>query len=265
MSNDWRGINDLYYTTGASAPHKKPVPGPGLDDDGCAAEKKQEPQVRLSDPRFIKPVGGYRPGKPCRLSVRVEPLVEKPRKRVLFDVYSSYNGRPEIREYVRLSGFIEASGDAVAEMKYLPLNEHYANDREKPPDAAYGIRFEAYHAAGGAPVSSETLRLPCPEEPLPDLRRGHYDDTGAQRYGKPREGEDYVPGEAVKALQQDLSTLRFLPKGPADGFFGDTTDAAVREFQEYAIAAFRLPLGKGKLITTDSRLAQSSPDGIVGR
>ena len=96
------------------------------------------------------------------MQVSAEFLEETVRKRVLFDVYSSYKGK-KIKEYSSLEGFIK-DGIAVAEMKYLPLNEDYAHDYDKAEDAAYEIRFVASHTMGEKPVESGKLEMPYSEK-----------------------------------------------------------------------------------------------------
>ena len=61
-----------------------------------------------------------------------------------------------------------------------------------------------------------------------------------------------------------MITTNFLPQGSDDGFFGDQTDKAVNDFQDYAIKLVRMKRSVGKTENTDTGLDQESPDGIVG-
>lgn len=155
MAKDWHNINDLYWTPRNEEPKSEPV--------DINEEEEQQPEkeveVRLSDPKFIRPDGDYQENKPCKMQVSAEYLKKTIRARVLFDVFSSYKDKKEIREYSRLEGFIE-DGIAVAEMKYLPLNEDYYCNEEKTEDSKYEVRFVAYHNTGEKPVESKPLEMP---------------------------------------------------------------------------------------------------------
>jgi len=63
--------------------------------DEATEKKKDEPEVRLKNPRFEAPGGGYKFNEVCTLTVDVEYLKETTRKRVLFDLFAVYNGAEE--------------------------------------------------------------------------------------------------------------------------------------------------------------------------
>jgi peptidoglycan hydrolase-like protein with peptidoglycan-binding domain len=96
------------------------------------------------------------------------------------------------------------------------------------------------------------------------LQKGDYDENGAAAYNKDKSGDNFKRNNVVKKLQNDLITTNFLPKGSDDGFFGDQTDKAVKDFQDYAIKLVRMKRSLGKTENTDKGLDQQSPDGIVG-
>lgn len=162
MANkEWRDINDFYFVRG------KKEPKPEHEDIEEPQEEQREEkvliEVRLSKPLFIKPGEGYIANKPCKMQVSAEFLEETNRKRVTFDVYSSYNKGKEVQEYSGLEGFIK-DDFAVAEMKYLPLNEDYVSDNTKAEDATYEIRFVVLHTKGEKPVESDVLVMPYLEK-----------------------------------------------------------------------------------------------------
>jgi lysozyme len=123
--------------------------------------------------------------------------------------------------------------------------------------------FKAEHIRGEKVIDSEDLTLPMETKSV-ILQKGDYDENGAAAYNKDQSGDNFKPNNVVKKLQGDLITINFLPKGSDDGFFGDQTDKAVKEFQDYAIKLVRMKRSVGKTENTDKGLDQQSPDGIVG-
>jgi hypothetical protein len=142
--------------------------------------------------------------------------------------------------------------------------EAYANDKDKPADATWKLFVRAKGAAAEKPMESEQLTFPKPSK-FVELRKGHYDEDGASAYNKPQSGDDFKLNEVVKALQGDLIKTCFLPDGSDDGFFGDNTDAALKEFQNCAIKEVRLKRNAGKTETTDPALDMQQPDGVVAK
>lgn len=89
------------------------------------------------------------------------------------------------------------------------------------------------------------------------LNKGAIDLTGAKTYGK----KANVPSDYVVALQKDLFRLGFTP-GAADGFFGNRTTDALRDFQQAARTDLRLVDGKS---TTVSPTYQGAAHGECDR
>jgi uncharacterized protein (TIGR02594 family) len=123
--------------------------------------------------------------------------------------------------------------------------------------------FKAEHIRGEKVIDSEDLTLPMETKSIV-LQKGDYDENGAAAYNKEQSGDNFKPNNVVKKLQGDLITTNFLPKGSDDGFFGDQTDKAVKDFQDYAIKLVRMKRSLGKTENTDKGLDQGAPDGIVG-
>jgi uncharacterized protein (TIGR02594 family) len=96
-----------------------------------------------------------------------------------------------------------------------------------------------------------------------ELKKGDYDEDGAKTYVKPESGENFKSNGVVKALQGDLIKTSFLTKDSDDGFFGDQTDKAVREFQGYAIKTERMKRSAVKTEKTNQPLDLPQPDGVV--
>ncbi len=117
------------------------------------------PHVRLFDPVFVEPDEGFEPNKPCTLRVSGELLRADARKTVLFTVYSKYGDNEPVNEYVKHDAVLR-NGVAELEIPYLPLNEQYHRDKNKPEDAAYEVWFEVAPLKYGDAAESEPLVLP---------------------------------------------------------------------------------------------------------
>ena len=111
-------------------------------------------------------------------------------------------------------------------------------------------------------MESERLTFPK-ESQFVELKKGDYDEDGAKTFDKPQNGDTFKPNGVVKALQGDLIKTCFLPKDSDDGFFGDQTDKAVREFQGYAIKTERMKRSAGKTEKTNPPLDLPQADGVV--
>ncbi len=260
-----------------------------VDEPGCGVEKKaQEPrqqklvtgiddlqegsgksgrtvEYRISYVRPVEPASGFRWNKPYDIEGRIEPLVEKITKpRIVLHPIGTYKGTEDDFFPNGIEVFPDSDGRFRCTCDTLYNAMEYDDDEQKGEDATWDLTIRATGTSAEADVESDPLSMPRSEQPFVQLRKGHYDDNGASRYDKPREGDDYVSGDAVKHLQQDLISRRFLPEGEDDGFFGSKTDDALRLFQEYAIDTYRMPRKHGKLVEVDTVLQQSQPDGLVG-
>jgi TIGR02594 family protein len=226
------------------------------DDADDAAQEDKKPLVKLSEGKFAPPAEGVDFNKKCPVQVNVEYLDDsaKSMQKVTFSLYANYNDTSNnLSHYV--DGF-EKDGVAQAEMTMYP-----------PPDYKEGDSvdyfFKAEHIRGEKVIDSEDLTLPQETQEI-ILQKGDYDENGAKANGKEQSGDNFKPNNVVKKLQGDLITTNFLPQGSDDGFFGDQTDKAVKDFQDYAIKLVRMKRSEGKTETTDTGLDQEQPDGIVG-
>jgi predicted chitinase/peptidoglycan hydrolase-like protein with peptidoglycan-binding domain len=254
MADKWHDINN----PGAWQKPEKPESGSGkpADPDDNVPPEPQKPLVKLSEGKFVPPAEGAEINKKCPVQVNVEYLDDsaKSMQKVTFSLYANYkDATSNLSHYV--DGF-EKDGVAQAEMTIYPPPEYKEGDR-------VDYFFKAEHIRGEKVIDSEDLTLPMETQSIV-LQKGDYDENGAAAYNKDQSGDNFKPNNVVKKLQGDLITTNFLPKGSDDGFFGDQTDKAVKDFQDYAIKLVRMKRSEGKTENTDKGLDQESPDGIAG-
>ena len=146
---EWRGVNDLYFHSPQKTEQKKkPVT---LDDEPYSQPKKDEPEVRLSQPQLVASSDGFNFNKKCSLKVNVEYLKETSRKRVLFELFAECNGSKELIQS-GIEGFEQNGSAETQAMLYYP--EKYS----KNDTAEYF--FEASHTKGEKKVISDRICLP---------------------------------------------------------------------------------------------------------
>jgi peptidoglycan hydrolase-like protein with peptidoglycan-binding domain len=249
----WQKPNQDATKSGTGSGTTQPADATDAADD---TPQDQKPLVKLSEGKFVPPDEGVEINKKCSVQVSVEYLDNsaKSMQKVTFSLYANYkDATSNLSHYV--DGY-EKDGVAQAEMTMYP-----------PPGYQEGYNvdyfFKAEHIRGEKVIDSEDLTLPMDTQSI-ILQKGDYDENGAAAYNKDQSGDNFKPNNVVKKLQGDLITTNFLPKGSDDGFFGDQTDKAVKEFQDYAIKLVRMKRSVGKTENTDKGLDQQSPDGIVG-
>jgi peptidoglycan hydrolase-like protein with peptidoglycan-binding domain len=260
--NAWRDINDPIFLK------PKKIETPAADPDDAPPRKVREPpptEYSITSVRAVEPPHGFEPTKPYDIEGEVEQIGTITQPRIVLHPIGLYQGRE--------SNFVPAGVDAFIDPKtlkfkatcmYLRQPYEYWSDRDRPADATWDLVIRAKGNTAQKSIESEKLTFPQPTK-FVVLKKDDYDETGAQKYNKPQSGETFKPRNVVKALQNDLINTGFLPKGADDGYFGDQTDKAVHEFQDYAIKPERMERQIGKLIKTDRKLEQAQPDGIVGK
>ena len=253
MSEPWHDIN----APGLRQKPKKPESNKPAVTDDVPPPPPKKPLVKLSDGKFVPPDEGAEINKKCPVQVSVEYLDDsaKSMKKVTFSLYSNYNGQTSNLSHYA-DGY-EKDGIAQAELILYPPPGYQDGDK-------VDYFFKAEHIRGEKVIDSADITLPQ-ETTTIILQKGHYDENGAASYDKPQSGDNFKPNNVVKKLQGDLITTAFLPEGSDDGFFGDQTDKAVNDFQDYAIKSIRMKRSVGKTETADATLDQQAPDGIVGK
>jgi uncharacterized protein (TIGR02594 family) len=256
--NKWADIDDAGYWQKPKAEDDSKKTA--VTDEDTKPEPKP-PLVKLSSGTFIEPSMGFEYNKQCRVRIKVDYLDEsaKNMKKVNFSLFSKYLDKTENLN-VSVDGY-EQDGYAEADVTlYYPS----AYDEEKDKNVVYF--FRATHCRGDKAVDSMELNMPQPTH-FVELKKDDYDENGANKYNKEQDGDNYKEKQVVSELQKNLVTLGFLADGDdvTDGYFGDNTDKAVRDFQDCAIKTDRMKRSKGKIEQADKALDQSEPDGIVGK
>jgi hypothetical protein len=256
----YRGINDMYYSNDKNEDDsKKKEPE---NDPPAETPKKKEPEYRITELECAAPAQGW--NRDCAFIVKgkVVTLVEKPTNpNVRVSVNSVYKGKKDCLAD-NVSAPIKEDKTFECEIGKLWYNNTYLSDKNQPADATFDMKATATGSTAEKPFDSATIKLPQESE-FVVLSKGKYDNNGAKKYDKPESGDDFVPKNPVKELQKNLITTAFLPKDSDDGFFLETTEKAVRQFQEFAMKKDRLVRSKGKLEQSNSVLDIESANGIV--
>jgi hypothetical protein len=247
-------------------PETPTKPATGFDDSPPAPPEPLAKEYRFKDVSIMEPAQGFEKNKPFDMDGEIEPFDKsKPisASKILLYPIGVYNGQ----EDKFAPGGIEAdldqeTGKFRATCKSLFDPQPYANDTSKPADATWKLYVRAEGGAAEKPMESERLTFPK-ESQFVELKKGDYDEDGAKTFNKPQSGDNFKPNGVVKSLQGDLIKTLFLPKDSDDGFFGDQTDKAVREFQGYAIKTERMKRSAGKTEKTNKPLDVPQPDGVV--
>jgi hypothetical protein len=158
----WHDINDPGFfkkteeskAPASSGPEEEPV------------KKKEDPEVRLSDPSILPGDNGFEFNKPCKVRVKVDYLRQTVRKRVTFQLFSVYKNKTSNMNH-EVGGF-EEKGFAETDMTLFYNNDYYQdaiqNGRHDDPDAVVDYFFKARHSTGANEVQSEMLRMPALSE-----------------------------------------------------------------------------------------------------
>jgi peptidoglycan hydrolase-like protein with peptidoglycan-binding domain len=267
MSKHWHDINDPGIYVKPSGEEARPD-ATAVSIGDAAAERDAGPRVEyaIKFVRAIEPENGFQNQRPYDIEGEIEPLTE-PVSQPAVTLYpvGVYNGAQDDFVPAGIAAFPDKDNRFRATCTSFCNAIAYENDAEKPEGATWELKIRATGNTARKEVVSEAIVFPKAPKALVDLRLDHYDDAGAAKSGKPKEGKDYVAGGRVKELQRDLISFRYLQSGKDDGYFGKETDEAVREFQKCAIDKYRMPLKLGKLVEVKKTLEMSGPDGIVGQ
>ena len=265
MPQQWRDIDDpgVWRKPKSEEPTK---PTTGYDDSPPAPREPLAKEYRFKDVSIVEPAQGFEKNKPFDMEGEIEPFDKsKPisASKILLYPIGVYNGQED--KFV--PGGIEAdltqeTGKFHATCKSLFDPKPFADDTSKTPDATWKLYVRAEGGAAEKPMESDQLIFPK-ESQFVELKKEDYDEDGAKTFNKPQSGDTFKPNGVVKALQGDLIKTSFLPKDSDDGFFGDKTDKAVKEFQGYAKKTERMKRSAGKTEKTNQTLDLSQPDGIV--
>ncbi len=264
MAEEWHGINDPGYfrkpVNAEDKPKPKPAPEPIKPREPLAKEYK------FKDVTIIEPAQGFELNKPFDIEGEIEPYGDKVKaSKILLSPIGIYNNK----EDNFAPGGIEASLNQStwkfkATCKSLYEPDSFARDDKKSADATWKLFVRAEGKAAEKSLESERFTFPRASK-FVELKKGDYDEDGAKKYNKSQSGENFKPHSVVKSLQGDLIKIGLLPKDSDDGYFGDQTEKAIKDFQNYAIKSERLKQNAGKIETTTKPLDQQNADGIVNK
>ncbi len=266
MSEPWHGINDPGFFWKPKPEPEGPKKPTGMDESPTAKKEPLAKEYRFKDVSITEPAQGFEKNKPFDIEGEIELLGDKlTASKILLYPIGLYNDQEDKFVPAGIEADLDTSTNKFCgTCDHLFDPEAYVNDSEKTSDATWKLFVRAEGKTAEKPMESEQLTFPK-ESQFVELKKGHYDENGAEKYNKDKADENFKENNAVKSLQSDLIKTGFLPQGADDGFFGDQTDAAVRKFQEYAIKNGRMKRSEGKVENTDRTLDLQSPDGVVDK
>lgn len=252
----WRS-RDKSSSSGTSSP---PPPAPVSDE----IPKKEDPHFRITSLEIEEPEDGFQHNRPFTVAGAVDWIrIRKANASVFIEPFGLYNGIVDNFLPGGVKAEIQRDGTFRAEIKRLFEPDNWAREKDKPKDARWQLFVRADASVAESSFESPKLTFPRQPKTLVSLRRGHYDDNGAQEYKKQKDAEDYVSGSRVLKLQKNLNSFNYNA-GEPDGFFGEQTEKALTLFQKHAIANKRMKRKLGKLNKSTTTLDQESADGIAG-
>jgi peptidoglycan hydrolase-like protein with peptidoglycan-binding domain len=233
--------------------------------ESAAPKDKPLAEYRFKKIIIVEPAQGFVENKPFEIKGEVELIIsDVTRPKVLVYPYGVYKGRQDKFVPAGIEAFIDSkTGQFSCTCKSLYYPDTYNTDNSKTPESKWELGATAEGSTAEKPMESSRVTLPQ-KATFTTLKKNDYDENGAEKYSKPKSGQTFKPNNIVKTLQADLIKIKMLPDNSADGFFGDKTDKAVREFQEYAMKTDRMKRKVGKVEQTGTKLQQAQPDGVVG-
>jgi peptidoglycan hydrolase-like protein with peptidoglycan-binding domain len=246
----------------------KPKPAPAQEKP----KEKAAAQFSITSCKIVVPSDGLKEKKPFDVEGAFEPSSATTKSvAITLDAVAQYSGHPDDT----IASLVNAEADLSkktfkATFKTLYFHQDFLQDKKKPADATFTLKIKAYGKAAEKEFFSEPVTLPMATKQLL-LQKDKYDDvwSGAADHAKeyPKSGDNYVPGDKVKKLQENLIKFELLDKGLNTGFFGDKTETAVKEFQKLAAADKRKKQKEGKVFSLPQEKItfKGSADGIVGQ
>jgi hypothetical protein len=244
----------------ATAPQQQPA----SKQQAEKAKSKDAPEYRITEVAIVVPSDGLKKDQPFDIKGKVQPLAGTlTKKKVRIELITRYKDAED--KFASVEADIGSDNTFTGSCKQLFYHDGYQRDKEKPADAKFTLEAKASGAGAEKEVVSKTVDLPMATSTIV-LKKGKYDDAWAKGHEAthPKSGKDFVPDTKVKKLQQNLVTFRLLPQKSDDGFFGDKTEAAVKQFQELAKKPERKKTDDIKIEKIDKITFNGSADGIVG-
>jgi hypothetical protein len=155
MATAWHDINDpgVFRRSPASPARAEPA-----DSADSAAPQKKEPEVKLVSATWDPGKEGFEFNKKCNLLIKAQFLKPTTRKRVLCDLFVTYDGAEENLNS-QVEAFLDDSGNAKAEFT-LYYGDAYNRALETKPDAHCLYTAKVKHSSAPAELVSEQLDMP---------------------------------------------------------------------------------------------------------
>ncbi|HEX3019730.1 MAG TPA: hypothetical protein VHP36_05490, partial [Chitinispirillaceae bacterium] len=181
MAKPWHDINipSFYHAPKdvLSAPTKINT---GVDDYPEDEKKSLPVEYRIKWVKPVEPCDGFRINKPFIIEGEIEPLVETiTSPRIKIHPVGIYKGNEDEYFPNGIDAFPDKNGrfQVTCDHLFVPIN--YDEDSEKTPDATWDLVIRAIGKTAEKKSRSEPLTFPQPEKPFIELKKGHYDDNGA--------------------------------------------------------------------------------------
>ena len=238
----------------------------GVEDSSECAKEETAPEYRIMSLKMIIPPEGIKQNSTFDFEGEFEKVGETSSKRIVVDVKTTYKDNKEYDDIIAPN--IEATFDNnkfKGTCKKFWFNDFFLKDSEKSTDATFNLQLIAKGKTVVNEFVSEIYTFPMATK-IVILKLGHYDDNGVKNYpDRCKKGDtNYIEGDAVLKLQQNLIRFRLLVKGAADGDFGEKTHNAVLAFQDYAKKFERIKMKEGLVLKADRITFTGDIDGIVG-
>jgi|GEM_PF-2438136 len=162
MQKSWRSINDLYYSKPTQDQKQK-----SADTDEEQPEKKDDPEIRLVEGKWIAYSSGFQFNKKCTARVKVEFLKKTQRRKIMIKTFVEFDGEIE-----NLGQDVEAfaEDDGIAETDVtLFYGEKFYQALKENLSAKCTYIFKAKSNVAADEIESEPLKmtgsaeLPCVE------------------------------------------------------------------------------------------------------
>jgi hypothetical protein len=265
-STNYNDINSPIFTR-----QKKDDAGPkkyitGVEDSPESTKEKPEPEYRIKSLNVIIPPEGIKQNSTFDFEGEMEKLGETCSKRIVVDVKTTYKDSKEYDDIIAPNIEVTFDNNKFKGIcKKFWFNDFFLKDTEKAVDATFNLQLIAKGKTVEKEFLSEVYTFPMATKTV-ILKRGHYDDNGLKNYPDrcKKDGTNYIEGDAVLKLQQNLVRFRLLDKVATDGDFGENTENAVLAFQDYAKKPLRIKMKEGLVLKIDKITYNDEVDGIVG-
>jgi Putative peptidoglycan binding domain len=266
----WHDINDLGGPPASLDKDKEWTMPPPPVPEPEKPKEKLPPEFQFVEIKVIVPADGLKEGKPFDVEGVIELLVSNPQRLQIFlDAITKYGDNPDDSISFRNEAVLDRQTNKFrVTFKSLRFHQDFLRDREKPANATFMLVIKAYGPGAEDDSFSDPVTLPMATKDVV-LKKGCYDDvwSGAPEHAEeyPKSSENYIAGDKVKKLQENLIRFELLDKSSTTGYFGDKTEAAVKLLQTCAARRERKKSKERKIfkLDPDKVTFKCQSDGVV--